>query len=276
MVVPADTADAEVVVRWCGAWEGRGVGDAAARGGTALAGQTTSHAVVIDLSANCRGIGPVREWNGATSVEVEPGVSIDGLNAELARRGERALRDPQGAGLFFAPDPATTAQSCIGGNIGTNAAGSRSVRYGRTSENLLGLECVLAGGERLWLERGAGARQARARELAATVIDVARRYERLIRERFPRTLRQNAGYGLDRVLKQMDAGATAETLDLAQLLCGSEGTLAVTLGARLLLHPVPRGKGLALLAFASLEAAIEAVTPILKTSPARWNWWMTW
>ncbi|MGD9689641.1 MAG: FAD-binding and (Fe-S)-binding domain-containing protein [Phycisphaerales bacterium] len=256
VVTPADVEDAAGVVRWCA---GRGVAMLARGGGTALAGQTTNRALVVDLSARCRGIGAVEVRDGVASVEVEAGVTIDELNAELARRG---------SGLFFAPDPATTAQSCIGGNIGTNAAGARSVRYGRTSESLLGLDCVLATGARVALGPGVGRRDSTARELAARVVEITRRHERLIRERYPKTLRQNAGYALDRMLSQIDAGATPETLDLAQLVCGSEGTLAVTLRARLRLHPVPKGKGLALLAFATLEAAIEAVGPILETGPS--------
>lgn len=260
VVIPADIADAAAVVRWCGAARnGQGVAMLPRGGGTALAGQTTNHAIVVDFSARCRAIGEVLRIGEHSAVDVEPGVSIDVLNAELAARG---------TGLFFAPDPATTAQSCIGGNIGTNAAGARSIRYGRTSENVLAIDCALASGERLRLESGAGAADPLARELAAKVIDISRRHERLIRERFPKTLRQNAGYGLDRMLVQLDRGCDAGSLDLAQLLCGSEGTLAATLGARLKLHPVPRGKGLALLAFATLEAAIDAVTPILATGPS--------
>lgn len=270
VVEPGSVDEAAAVVAACAAacaaaFGGAGVAILPRGGGTALAGQTTNRAVVVDLSSGCRGIGAVEAgggWGlaaGEASVWVEPGVPIDVLNAELTRRG---------SGLFFAPDPATTAQSTIGGNIGTNAAGARSIRYGRTSENLLGVEVALATGERLRLERGAGARDPRAGWLAAGVIEIVKRHAGLIRERFPRTLRQNAGYGLDRMLAQIEAGANADTLDLSQLVCGSEGTLAVTLGARLRLRPVPGGKGLALVAFDSLEAAIDAVGPILATGPS--------
>ncbi|MGH7130898.1 MAG: FAD-binding and (Fe-S)-binding domain-containing protein [Phycisphaerales bacterium] len=259
VVEPADEADAQAAVRAC---HKLGVAMLPRGGGTSLAGQCTSEAVVVDLSAGLRGIGPVEERSGQHSIVVQAGVSIDDLNAELTRRKSG------GAGLFFAPDPATTAQSVIGGNVGNNAAGSRSVLYGRTSENLLGVDVLLADGRRVWLERGAGERDETARELARGVIEITRRHEALIREKYPKTLRQNAGYGLDRVLKQLDAGADERTIDLAQLVCGSEGTLAVTLNARLLLRPLPKAKGLALLAFASLEAAIDAVVPILATGPS--------
>ncbi len=256
VVVPADMDDARAVIAFLGE---RGIPMLPRGGGTSLAGQCTAEAVVIDLSARLRGIGPVEDHAGTPSVVAQAGVPIDVLNAELARRG---------AGLFFAPDPATTAQSVIGGNIGNNAAGARSILYGRTSENLLGVDACLASGERLWLQRNAGSFNALARSLAVGVGAVVHRHAGLIRARYPKTLRQNAGYGLDRMLAQLDAGTAAHDLDLGQLVCGSEGTLAFTLGARLRLRPVPGGKGLALLAFASVDEAIAAVPPILATGPS--------
>lgn len=251
VVIPRTVADVEATVRYCAP---RGVAILPRGGGTSLAGQCTNRAVVIDLSAHLRAIRSI-DW-AARECVVEPGIYVDELNERL---GE--------GGLFFAPDPATSRQAAVGGCIGNNAAGARSIRYGRTSENIAGIEALLATGERLWLEPGAGARDATAHRLAAGLIDVVRRHADLIRQRFPKTIRRNAGYGLDLILKQLDAGATAETIDLAGLLCGSEGTLAVTLAARLKLHRIPRAKGLAVIAFPSVDAAIEAVRPILETGP---------
>ncbi len=274
VVVPGDVNEAERVVRWCGK---RGVALLPRGGGTSLAGQCTNHALVMDLSASCRQVDEIVELPDAHTLDAswvarsgfgvpsacvtsDAGVTVDELNRVLTGRGAGGAG---GAGVFFAPDPATTAQATVGGCIGNNAAGARSIRYGRTSENLLGVEAVLTTGERLWLEAGAGARNAIALRLARGVVEIVRRYERLIRERYPKTLRQNAGYGLDRVLAQLDAGATVETLDLSALLAGSEGTLAATLRARLALRPLPTTRALAVLSFATLEDAIAAVKPIL-------------
>ncbi len=254
VVVPASIADAERVVRWCGE---RGVTMLPRGGGTSLAGQCTNHAVVIDLTPACRAVKGVDV--ASRSCVVEPGIGIDELNEHLAKRS---------TGLFFAPDPATTRQCAIGGAIGNNAAGARSVLYGRTSENIRRIDVALATGERVWLGPDAGRTDATARRLAAGVIEIVRAHARLIRERFPKTIRRNAGYGLDMMLDQIEHGATPETLDLSKLLCGSEGTLAVTLGAELLLHPTPKAKGLALVAFESVDAAIDATQAILKTRPS--------
>jgi FAD/FMN-containing dehydrogenase/Fe-S oxidoreductase len=253
VVIPASINDAVLAVEFCAK---RGLAILPRGGGTSLAGQCTNRAVVIDFSPNCRGL---LEVDGAgRTCRVEPGITVDDLNDQIA-----------GTGLFFAPDPATSKQANIGGCIGNNAAGARSIRYGRTSDSVLGVDVCLADGARLSLDEGAAVRDARAADLTRRVLDIVRRHETLIRERFPKTIRRNAGYGLDMILKQLDGGGGDDLsrLNLAPLLCGSEGTLAITLGAQLKLFPRPQSKGLAVLAFSTLDAAIDAVVPILKTSP---------
>ena len=221
-------------------------------GGTSLPGQCVNRALVVDCSPHCRHVVDVNEL-GRTCL-VEPGITVDELNRHL-----------ESTGLFFAPDPATVAQACIGGCVGNNAAGARSIRYGRTSENIAALEIALTDGSRLTVGPGAGRRNTRAAELAHGVRAIVMPLAQTIRERFPKTPRRNAGYALDMVLDQIQSGVSDEDLDLTCLLCGSEGTLATTLRARLRLHPIPRYKGLAILSFATLEEAIEAVAPCLTT-----------
>jgi len=253
-VIPRDVSVVPSIVTYCASTHTallpRG-------GGTSLAGQCTGRAVVLDLSPNCRRILEINPT--ARTCTVEPGISIDELN--------RAL-DASKTQLFFAPDPATIAQASIGGCIGNNAAGARSIRYGRTSENLEAVEVVLSTGERIWIEAGAGRKSQVALRLAEQVAEVVRQHADEIRVRFPNLIRRNAGYGLDLILKQLDGGIEPADLDLSGLICGSEGTLAVVVGARLKLNPVPRQRGLAVLSFDSVDAAIDAVVPILATKPS--------
>lgn len=253
VVCPRSVDEAAKVVRWCGQ---KNVAILPRGGGTSLAGQCTNHALVLDFTQGCRAVKSV-DREGRTCV-VEPGIGIDELNEQLARTTPGGQET-----LFFAPDPATSRQAAVGGCIGNNGAGARSIRYGRTSENVRRLNVVLATGERLWLGPGAGATDPVARRLAEGVSAIVRSRARLIRDRFPRTVRRNAGLGLDMILDQLDAGATPETLDLSKLLAGSEGTLAVTLEAELILHPAPTSKGLAVVSFRTLEDAIAATKPIL-------------
>jgi FAD/FMN-containing dehydrogenase/Fe-S oxidoreductase len=272
VVIPASVDDAQRAVEFCA---GRGLPILPRGGGTSLAGQCVNEAVVLDFSACCRAI---RQVNAAEGwCEVEPGITVDDLNAVLASEG-----------LFFAPDPATTRQANIGGCIGNNAAGMRSIIYGRTSENLLGVDAMVLAGDRprrVRLHAGAAGGAGSAgevgrgdplvRELTLRTAQVVQRHAALIRERFPRTIRRNAGYNLDLILQQMEsAGPRADSdqvlsaINLAHLVCGSEGTLTVTMGARLKLHAIPVARGLALVGFASLEEAVDAVLPILATGPS--------
>ncbi|MEO1511689.1 MAG: FAD-binding oxidoreductase, partial [Planctomycetota bacterium] len=253
VVVPESVEDAVAAVRFCAE---HGLPMLPRGGGTSLAGQCVNRAVVLDLSAGCRGILVIDE--GGRRARVEAGRTIDDLNDEL-----------RAGGLFFAPDPSTARQATVGGCIGNNAAGSRSVLYGRTAENLLGVDVALADGRRVTLDEGAALRDPTVADLTERVCGIVRSNELLIRERFPNTVRRNAGYALDMILAQLDSGAGSyEKVNLAHLICGSEGTLAVTLGAELKLVPIPAARGLAVLSFDSLDAAIAAVVPLLELNPS--------
>ncbi|RMH29386.1 MAG: FAD-binding oxidoreductase [Planctomycetota bacterium] len=254
VVIPQDVEDAARVVRFCAA---RGVAVLPRGGGTSLAGQCVNEAVVIDFSPNCRAVGEIDA--GAGRVRVEPGVCLDALNGEIARRGHR---------LFFAPDVATSRHATIGGMIGNNSAGARSVRYGRTVDHVESLDVML-------LERSGEARRATlgpdaagVEHLAQRIAQIVQRSAPVIRERFPTIVRRNSGYALDLILDQLDAGRKPDTLNLAPIVCGSEGTLAVTLGATLRLTPTPVARGLVVASFASMGEAVAAVNPILATAPS--------
>lgn len=105
----------------------RGAGSGLAGGAAAHAGQ-----VVLDVSRMNRilHIDPVEQI-----AVVEPGVVNAAVNAAVAEHG-----------LFYAPDPASTAICSIGGNIATNAGGMWCAKYGVTRESILALRVVLPDG----------------------------------------------------------------------------------------------------------------------------------
>jgi FAD/FMN-containing dehydrogenase/Fe-S oxidoreductase len=264
VVIPDSTDDAVAAARYCLEVDGgRGIAMLPRGGGTSLAGQCTNRAVVIDLSPKCRAVGEVDV--GKRLVRVEPGVTVDDLNDIITKRGSAA-----GGELFFAPDPATSRHATVGGCIGNNAAGARSILFGRTSENVSAVEAwVPSLNRRVWLGAGSAGADEGVRELTRRVVDVCVRHAGLIKERFPKTVRRNAGYGLDMVLGAYERGGNdLNAVNLAHLLCGSEGTLAMTLGAELMLREKPKAKGLAVLGFSSLDESIASVMAILTTGPS--------
>ncbi|MFI7432821.1 FAD-binding oxidoreductase [Micromonospora haikouensis] len=132
VVRPRDTAQVAGVVR-AAARHGVPVVPQGARTGLAGAANAVDGAVVLSTVAMDRilEIDPV-----ARIAVVQPGV----VNATLAGAVRRE-------GLYYPPDPGSWESSTIGGNVATNAGGMCCVKYGVTTEYVLGLEVVLASGE---------------------------------------------------------------------------------------------------------------------------------
>src|SRR5205807_2341431 len=89
-----------------------------------------------------------------------------------------------------------------------------------------------------------------------------------IRRRFPRILRRVSGYNLDLLCEGFTHNGRARLIGLDQLIVGSEGTLAVVTEAELGLLPRPKTRGLLVLHFASLPAAMDALAPCLEFGPS--------
>ncbi|OFW11270.1 MAG: hypothetical protein A3G20_08415 [Acidobacteria bacterium RIFCSPLOWO2_12_FULL_59_11] len=224
-------------------------------GGTSLAGQAIGRAVILDFSKYVNRVLAVNVEE--RRARVEPGVVLEELNQQL-----------QPHGLFFPPDPATANRCNIGGMIGNNACGARSIVYGRTSDSLQSLHLSLASGEQFM------ARSLSADELAAKLrgssheslvyrelLRLAEQNREEIHRRFPKILRREGGYNLDALLHR-------DPINLIPLLAGSEGTLAVVLEAELVLTPRPRAAVLLVAHFRELIEALEATQVILETGPS--------
>jgi len=254
VVVPHTVDDGARVVAELAA---RGVPMLPRGSGTALAGQSVNDAVVVDFSQHCRAILSVDA--AARRAVVEPGVTLDQLNEHLAPLG-----------LMFGPDVATSSHATLGGMIGNNSSGAHSILYGRTVENLVALEVAFADGSVHRLEEGSCDRDPAQRALAERLAAIVRPVAGEIRARFPRILRHVDGYALDIFLEQLErsTAGTFDKVNLAHLVCGSEGTLATTLRAELSLVPRPKERGLAILGFASVRQSLSHLAEILKTRPA--------
>ncbi|MCA3749259.1 MAG: FAD-binding oxidoreductase, partial [Rubrobacter sp.] len=158
--------------------------------GTSLAGQATAPGLALDVSEMA---GIVDLDPGRRRCTVEPGVVQGELNAAARPHG-----------LVFGADTSTSDVATLGGMIGNNSAGMRSVVYGTTADQVLGLRCVLASGEVVKLRplsRSEAARRARGEGAEARLLrgalEIGERYGTEIRRRYPRLIRRVSGYGLD-------------------------------------------------------------------------------
>jgi len=215
-----------------------------ARGaGTSIAGNAVGPGVVVDTSRYLHRVLAVDAE--ARTATVEPGVVQASLQAAARPHG-----------LRFGPDPSTHNRATIGGMIGNNACGSRALGYGRTSDNVLGLDVVTGSGARLTLPAE-----------MATSVGVLGELERVvgtglatIRTELGRFGRQVSGYGLEHLLPE-------NGFDVARALVGSEGTLALVLGATVRLVADPPHRGLVVLGYPSMADAADATPGLLRHSP---------
>ena len=237
-------------------------------GGTSLSGQTVGHAVQIDFSKYMHQIlecNIEERW-----ARVQPGVVQDQLNRYL-----------KPFGFCFGPDTSSSSRATIGGMIGNNSAGSHSIVYGKTIDHVLELQVVLSDGseavfnplenEALAVRSRGGSLENRLyRELLALG---ERRRDRIL-ERFPKLMRRVSGYNLDELVAHPDGGfgagysSPSGPFNLARLIAGSEGTLAVVKEAKVRIVPLPKSRGILVVQFRSLLESVESSQEIVEHQPA--------
>ena len=255
VVLPHDEADAQAAVKTAADYD---ISIVPRGGGTSLGGQAVGPSMIIDFS---KYMNRILELNVEERwVRVQPGLVLDELNAELA-----------GHGLHFAPDPATGNRATIGGMMGNNASGTKSLLYGKTSDHVQAGRVLLSDGTVLELQElsrqeydrhanSAGERP-REREIFAEFRRIIETNADAIEERFPKVMRRVSGYNLD-------SFTNTDHWNLLKLLIGSEGTLGIFLEAKLRLEPLPKHKALCTAHFADRLEAIRALKRILPHEPS--------
>ncbi len=224
-----------------------------ARGaGTGLAGETLGPGLVIDFSRHFRRVIRVE----ADRVVVQPGVVLDVLNAQLAPLGRR-----------LGPDPSHSEARTIGGMVGLDAAGIRSIRHGTTADHVLGLSAVFANGEAadVGFEPWPSADSDEPTDFKGHVVrklgTIYRRQVDLFARRRPKANRNRAGYALG-------AACSPVGVDLARLLVGSEGTLALVTEVAIRTVPIPPAQAVVVLPFGRIADAADAVVECLRWRPS--------
>jgi FAD/FMN-containing dehydrogenase/Fe-S oxidoreductase len=233
--------------------------------GSSLAGQAVNEALVLDFSRHLDGILEVDPER--RTVRVQPGIVLDDLNRRLRRYG-----------LQFGPDPASSDRAAMGGIVSNNSTGSHSILYGMTADHVLEMNVLLADGSRAHfgpLEREQLTERATRGGLEGWIYRAMenligdRGNRRVIRNGTPRHWRRCGGYNLDRLVEGSHFHHHRDRrFNLAKLVCGGEGTLAVIEDVTLNLVPVPKLTALALLHFDSLDDALASVPRVLEAEPS--------
>ncbi|MEM1275822.1 MAG: FAD-binding and (Fe-S)-binding domain-containing protein [Pseudomonadota bacterium] len=237
VMVPRTWEDVEAALDFAKA---EGMAVLARGGGTSQAGQTVNDALVIDFSKHLNKILELDPVEGR--VQVEPGLVLDDLNRKLRAEG-----------WWFPVDVSTASRATLGGMAANNSCGSRSIRYGKMRDNVHALSAMTADGS---LHAFGPSSQG---PLTEDLTALARREAGEIAARFPKVQRRVGGYNIDALC--------GESPNMAHLLVGSEGTLAITKSLDLKLSPVLATKSLGVCHFPSFRAAMEAAQHIVKLGP---------
>ena len=199
--------------------------------GTSIAGNAIGPGIVVDTRRHLHRVLSV-DPDTATAV-VEPGVVHAALQGQARPHG-----------LRFGPDPSTHTRCTIGGMIGNNACGSRALGYGRTVDNIVAMDVLLADG---------GRDTADVERSLAALVDA---HLGLVRTEFGRFGRQVSGYSFEHLLPE-----NGRRLD--RFLVGTEGTLAVVRQATVRLVQDAPARALAVLGYPSMSEAADDVPALL-------------
>ncbi|MEM1163340.1 MAG: FAD-binding oxidoreductase, partial [Pseudomonadota bacterium] len=242
VVVPRQFSDVEAALAM-GRESGTPV--TARGGGTSQAGQTVNSGIVLDFSRHLNGILELDVEN--RRAVVQPGIVLDELNRALRRHG-----------LWFPVDVSTASRATIGGMAANNSCGSRSIKYGLMRDNVVAIDGLLADGSRA---RFAEASRDANDPMTKALLDLGAREADEIASRFPKVQRRVGGYNID-ALVPGDA-----PVRLADLLVGSEGTLAISEAIEIKLSPILTDKVLGVVHFPTFWAAMDAAQHIVELGP---------
>lgn len=229
--------------------------------GTSLAGQCVGEGIVLDISKYLNEvieINPKERW-----VRVQPGINRNTLNAILKPHG-----------LFFSPITATSTRALIGGMIGNNSCGTNSIVYGTTRDKVIELKTILSDGSIAVFNsrsiiNNKSDLKTRAHEIEGAMINLLspKSTQLEITSQYPKRSihRRNTGYALDLLIEKIEQ---KKTINLCELLAGSEGTLAITTEAKLKLDPLPPEKEIVIAAhFRTIHESMLATQYVMEHHP---------
>jgi FAD/FMN-containing dehydrogenase/Fe-S oxidoreductase len=224
-------------------------------GGTSTAGQALGEGLIVDFSKYLNRVLRIDAEN--LRCWVEPGCSPASLNAVLRSQD-----------LIFPVGIGPARQATIGGMLGNNSNGIRALRYGSMRDNIASAHASLADGQQVLFDavsEGEGARASPGRDRLLDLLQFGELHEKAIATLWPLRAPQTPepeGYDLRTLL------ASAADQNLARVLAGSEGTLALVTKIELKLVRRQANRALGICRFPDLGAALRMIPKIMVLNPS--------
>ena len=230
--------------------------------GTSLAGQCVGGGIVVDISKYFTNIIALNKER--KTVTLQPGVIRDDLNSYLKPYG-----------LFFGPNTSTSNRCMIGGMVANNSSGTTSIQYGVTRDKTLEIKAILSDNSEV-VFRAVSVKQFYEKTKGDTLESriykkilsglCEQKFREVVKNNFPRPEihRRSTGYAID-ILSNSSLFGGQVDINLCNLLCGSEGTLAFFTEITLQLDDLPPSENIMVISqFESLKESLQAVKIAMK------------
>ena len=228
VIIPNNTKDVIEIVKFAN----KNKISVTARGaGTGLVGNSLNSGIILDMK-NFDTIKIAKN-----DVTVGPGV-MKGILDEVLKSKNK----------FLAPNPSIGPYCSIGGMIGNNSSGSRTLKYGSIIDNLKEITIVDGKGQLIKLPQD--------EKYAKHVLDIA---NTILLKNFPSVSKNSCGYRLD-MIKTIK--------DTPKIIAGSEGTLGIIISAKLKIENTPNTKKLIVIEYLSQNTAATECAHIYRLKPS--------
>lgn len=213
--------------------------------GSGLGGESLTSGIMLDMTRFMNKI--VSTSSDGSTVCCQAGVVLDDVNKHLVKFGRK-----------IGPDPSSANRAVIGGVVGNNSTGAHSLSYGYISNFVEKIKCVLPDGRIAEFENNVGSGE---KKIAKDCFELLNSNAQLIASVQPSTKRNHSGYNI--------ANAVHDgRIDMAKMLAGSEGTLAVFTEVTLRSVAIPKSIAIVQLEFDSLDKMAHAVPIIVDCGAA--------
>jgi len=199
--------------------------------GTSLVGSALNNGIILDMK-NFDSIRLAKDY-----VTIGPGTIKGKLDKKLEEHKK-----------FFPPNPSIGSFCSIGGMLGNNSSGSRSLKYGSVIDNVTEITFIDGNGNKITLPEN--------KRVTKKILEFAKKIDR---EKFPNVTKNSSGYRIDKV---------KSIIDSHKVVIGSEGTLGIILSAKLKIKDNPRKRILFVIEYKSIKDAIKNCIKINKTEPS--------
>ncbi len=199
--------------------------------GTSLVGNALNNGIILEMK-NFDSIRLAKDY-----VTIGPGTIKGKLDKKLEEHKK-----------FFPPNPSIGSFCSIGGMLGNNSSGSRSLKYGSVIDNVAKITFIDGNGNKITLPEN--------KRVAKKILRFAKKIDK---KRFPNVTKNSSGYRIDKVKSVNDSH---------KVVIGSEGTLGIILSAKLKIKDIPRKRILFVIEYKSIRDAIKNCVEINKTKPS--------